>query len=475
MKVLYSSVECYPFIKTGGLGDVAYSLPRALKNLDIDIKVFLIFNNSIKEKYKEKMKKIYSISLNLNEKIFHVEIFSYFLDGIEYLFLKDARTANIERTAYLDLQEDPVFYLIFNKAIATYLDLSNFNPDIIHINDWHTGILPLFLAKEKQKNNKLKTIFTIHNLQYQGAFGSKRILEYLDENQTKNSNLNEIVGYDIFNFMKAGIVLSDYVTTVSETYKEEIKHPMFGMGLEALLNKYDYKLEGIINGLDDDIFNPSKDEYIYTKYNIENFPEAKRINKLALQKELNLESNKEIFLIGVVSRLANQKGIDLILNSLWKIMEKNDVQFVILGTGDVNYENSLSSFAKQYPKNFKFLNKFSNEMSHKIYAGVDALLIPSLFEPCGLTQLISFKYGVVPIARKTGGLADTIIPYDKKNSNGFLFKDFTPQAFNNSIDFAKKIYYEKKQKWNELIVSGMNQKFDWIVIAKKYIESVYKK
>ncbi|AAT27888.1 glycogen synthase [[Mycoplasma] mobile] len=476
MKILYISVECFPFIKTGGLGDVAYSFPKTLKKLGNDIKVFLIYSDSISEKYKEKMRSAYFFSLDLNGKSFPVEIFSLVMDDIEYLFFNDPSFKNIERTAYLDLHENSTFYLIFNKAISKFLELSAFKPEIIHANDWHTGILPLFLSGEKNENSKLKVVFTIHNLQYQGVFGASNVLKYLNEKERSNSLLSEIISNDIFNFMKAGIISSDIVTTVSETYKEEIKQPMQGMGLESVLNKYNSKLRGIINGLDYDIFNPSIDKYIEAKYDVSNYKEAKLINKIALQKELNLEQNKKIFLIGMISRLANQKGIDLVLNSLWNIVKDNDIQFVVLGTGDVNYESNLKSFGNKYPRNFKFINKFSDELSHKLYAGLDAFLIPSLFEPCGLTQLISLKYGCIPIARATGGLIDTITSYNDKqeNANGFLFKEYTPEALYKSVKLAKNLFYNNKPEWNKLIYFGMDQRFGWEEIAKKYLESIYK-
>ena len=343
-------------------------------------------------------------------------------------------------------------------------------PDIVHCNDWQTGMIPVlhkleYIKEEKFKN--IKTIFSIHNLFFKGMF-SKEVLPELFGYDYEAFNNGSLELYGAVSFLKGAINYADKITTVSKSYAEEIKTPEYGEELDGLLRYRSSVLEGIVNGIDYEEYNPEEDKYIYSKYSIDNI-QNKSINKENLQKELGLPVNKDVAMIGLVSRLTHQKGCDLIINILEELL-KEEVQVVILGTGDSMYEDGFKSFQNRYPKMVNANIRFSNELAHKIYASSDMFLMPSLFEPCGLGQLIALRYGSVPIVRETGGLKDTVVPYNEYEGtgNGFGFKNYRFDELLNITKYALGIYKDKN-KWNSIVRQSMSSDNSWEKSAMEYI------
>lgn len=470
MNILYVTAEAAPFIKTGGLGDVAGSLPLAIKKLGHDIRVVLPLHSKIKDEYKDKMQFVveYNVDLgwrNQQAKIFeliHEDTIFYFIDN-EYYFNRDNPYGEFD---------DGERYGFFSKAVATLPKYIDFKPDVIHSNDWHSGLVNLYIkdfAKGDDYYNSIRTIFTIHNLRYQGVY-DQWILgdilglseEYFQEDGVKF--------FDKINYMKAGIVYSHVLTTVSKSYAEEIKWSYFGEMLEETIKKQEYKLKGIINGIDYNIYNPALDKNIGFNYDLDNL-EDKYKNKGAIQKLYGLPERGDIPLLAMVTRLVSMKGMDLIKAILEELLEE-DIQLIILGTGDKEYEGLFRHCEYNYSSKVRARIYFSEEESHKIYSGADILLMPSMIEPCGISQLIALKYGTVPIVREVGGLKDTIIPYDKitKEGNGFSFKNFNAHELLFTIKDALNIYNNEKDNWKQLIENGMKSKYDWESSSLEYIE-----
>lgn len=471
MKILFVASEANPFIKTGGLADVAYALPKALVEKNIDCRVVIPLHKKIKETHINDLEFITDFQLTMGWHEAYVGIFKYVNENVTYYFIDNeyyfcrheiyAHADNDERFAY------------FNHAVLESLKHIDFMPEVVHFNDWHTGVLPLLYHthyKYELDNLDIKFLYTIHNLKYQGIFNKSALYKYLNLNDHFYYGPKNIEFYDNINFMKAGILYADLVTTVSETYAQEITFPFYGENLDGILREHKGKLKGIVNGIDYDEYNPQKDPLIYKNYSIENFNEGKKENKLQFQKQMGLKQSADIPLIGIVSRLSDMKGFDLIRHIMDELMQE-DIQFILLGTGDNEIENAFRYFENKYPDKMRSIILFSNDMAHKIYASADIYLMPSKFEPCGLSQLIALRYGTIPIVRETGGLKDTITPYNihENTGNGFSFKNFNAHELLFKIKEALDLYKDET-KWHDMISRAMHTDNSWKKSAQEYID-----
>ncbi|WP_291256316.1 glycogen synthase [Fusobacterium sp.] len=451
MKVLFATGEAWPFIKTGGLGDVAYSLPKALKEKGVDARVILPKYGQIPEKYRNDMtylgnKKIWASHYNA-----YVGIESYELDGVIYYFVDNMQYFSREKI--YGEKDDCERFAFFTKAIVETFDITGFTPDIIHCNDWHTALTPIYLL-ERGLNN-IRTVFTIHNLRFQGFFPNQEIEETLEIDRDKYYQEDGLKYYDMISFLKGGVVYSDYVTTVSETYAEEIKTPEYGEGIDGLFRKFDYKLSGIVNGIDGNVFKINS--------------ESKEEMKAKLQKELGLNIDPNVPLVAIISRLDRQKGIDMIAEKFDQMMDLG-IQFVLLGSGEAHYENFFRWKESQYPKRVCSYIGFNQPLSIDVYQGADIFLMPSLFEPCGLSQMIAMRYETIPLVRETGGLRDTVTPYNEYTGmgDGFGFRDPNGDTMLKVLSYALSIYKDKDQ-WKKIMENAKARDNSWDTSAKKYI------
>ncbi|MDB1949654.1 MULTISPECIES: glycogen synthase GlgA [Clostridium] len=473
MNILIVASEAHPFIKTGGLGDVIGALPVALNDLGADVRVVIPNYRDIKKEIKENLKYIDNFTVNVGWRNQYCGILEYEHEGVKFYLLDNEYYFN--RGGLYGYYDDGEKFAFFDRAVLEFVKHIDWVPDILHCNDWQTGMVPVLLKLEYSKEEKfknMKTMFSIHNLFFKGMFDPK-VLPELFGYDYESFNNGSLEHYGAVSFLKGGINYADKVTTVSKSYAEEIKTPEYGEQLEGLLRYRSSVLEGIVNGIDYKEYNPEEDKYIYSTYSVNDL-ENKKINKEELQKELGLTVNKDVPMVGLVSRLTHQKGCDLIINILEELL-KEDIQVVVLGTGDYMYEESFKSFQGRYPNKISANIKFSNELAHKIYAASDMFLMPSLFEPCGLGQLIALRYGSIPIVRETGGLKDTVTPYNEydETGNGFGFKNYRFEELLNIIKYALKIY-ENKDKWNNIVRQAMSADNSWEKSAKEYIE-IYNK
>lgn len=473
MNILIVASEAHPFIKTGGLGDVIGALPVALNDLGADVRVVIPNYRDIKKEIKENLKYIDNFTVNVGWRNQYCGILEYEHEGVKFYLLDNEYYFN--RGGLYGYYDDGEKFAFFDRAVLEFVKHIDWVPDILHCNDWQTGMVPVLLKLEYSKEEKfknMKTMFSIHNLFFKGMFDPK-VLPELFGYDYESFNNGSLEHYGAVSFLKGGINYADKVTTVSKSYAEEIKTPEYGEQLEGLLRYRSSALEGIVNGIDYKEYNPEEDKYIYSTYSVNDL-ENKKINKEELQKELGLTVNKDVPMIGLVSRLTHQKGCDLIINILEELL-KEDIQVVVLGTGDYMYEESFKSFQGRHPNKISANIKFSNELAHKIYAASDMFLMPSLFEPCGLGQLIALRYGSIPIVRETGGLKDTVTPYNEydETGNGFGFKNYRFEELLNIIKYALKIY-ENKDKWNNIVRQAMSADNSWEKSAKEYIE-IYNK
>lgn len=471
IKVLFLSAEVTPIAKVGGLGDVAGALPKALASLNADVRLCLPFYGFIRGKYRAK--KIAGFKMPFNGREEKIEVFQTALPKtkIPVYLLKHAllsgqtiygsQQTNEKDGRYLNKEEDLLKFAFFTRVSLAAAQALNFKPEIIHANDWHTALSADYLKTFNKENiflKNTKTIYTIHNLANQGMARPELV---------KISGLNPklpVIKADLkngdLNFMVQGILSSDFVTTVSPTYAKEILTHRLGADLDNILRKRKKDLYGILNGLDTDSYNPAADEFIKQKYS-PNTIDKKTVNKLWLQKKLGWRPDKNIALVGLVSRLVWQKGLELITEKLSELA----CQFIFLGTGQPEYEKYLKNLEKKFPEKFSARINFDEKLARQIYAGADIFLVPSRFEPCGLTQLIAMRYGAVPLARATGGLADTV------NENvGFSFKEFSQKKFSQTLKKALEIYYEEPARWRQLRINGMKKNFSWNKSAREYLK-----
>jgi len=454
MKIVMCASEMVPFAKTGGLADVAGALPAALESLGQDVAVILPAYRCIRQAKLKLRKAKEGISYTVignNIKVYFIENDAFFDRDNLYGDKNGDYKDNLKRFAYY-----------CRKSLDLLAEI-NLKPDIIHVHDWQACLIPVYLKtiyKDQPFYRNIKTVLTVHNIGYQGLFVKDEFPTLdLDWNLF---NMETLEYYDKINILKGGMVFSDLINTVSHTYSKEIQTKEFGYGLEGVLRKRENSLFGILNGLDYSIWNPETDKFITHNFSVQTIKDKYK-NKENLQTICNLPAEKNIPLLGIVSRLAEQKGFDILSDALPAIC-KMDIQMVILGTGDAKYHLLLEEAAKKFPKKISLHLKFDDALAHKIYAGSDIFLMPSKYEPCGLGQMISLRYGTVPLVFRTGGLADTV---DEKN--GFVFDRYTAQDLIETIGRALKVYKSKK-KWTELMERGMQCNFSWRESARQYLK-----
>ncbi len=472
-KILFVASEGVPFIKTGGLADVVGSLPKCIDKEYFDVRVMIPKYTCMTQEMKDKMSYRTHFYMDFNWKNEYVGIMEAQLDGVTYYFIDNEMMFSGFRPYSDNVLDEITKFSFFSKAALSALPLIDFRPDVIHCHDWQTGLVPVYLKERFQGNDffrGIKTVMTIHNLKFQGKWDVKTV-KSITGLPDYFFTPDKLEAYKDANLLKGGLVYADAITTVSDTYAEEIKTEFYGEGLNGLLQARSGDLRGIVNGIDYDDFNPETDKYIEHKYNAVNFRKEKIKNKRALQAELGLEQDDKKMLIGIVSRLTDQKGFDLIDYMMDEICQ-DAVQVVVLGTGEERYENMFRHFDWKYHDKVSANIFYSEALSHKIYAASDVFLMPSLFEPCGLSQLMALRYGTVPIVRETGGLKDTVQPYNEyeNTGTGFSFKNYNAHEMLASIRYAERIYYDKKREWNKIIDRGMAADFSWHVSAKKYQE-----
>ena len=470
--VAFIGSECYPFVKTGGLGDVMSALPKSLAKLNCDVKVIIPRYKCIPQKFQEKMeyKGSFSMDLCADGKQYYVGIMEYQEDGVVYDFIDNDEFFSWGNP-YTNLIDDIPKFCYFGKAALAALNYLDWTPDVVHCHDWQAALVPLYLRTCFKDSNvgRASCVLTIHNLRFQGIYDRKTIQywsglpDYVFNKDCLTQNWLDA------NMLKGGITYSNVVTTVSNTYAGEIQTEEYGEGLEEHLRYHHNKLVGIVNGIDTDIWNPATDKLLAAPYNSQNVIENKKANKKALQESLGLEVDDHKIVIGLISRLTNQKGLDLVNNVIPHIMDEH-TQVVVLGTGDAEYEDAFRYYENAYKGNFCAYIAYNENVAHNIYAGCDALLVPSRFEPCGLTQLISMRYGSVPIVRETGGLKDTVQPYNlfDNTGNGFTFDRYESGLLYDAINRAKTLYFENRPYWDDMVVRNMNKDVSWEQSAKHY-------
>ena len=468
LKVLFVAAEAVPFIKTGGLADVAGSLPKALTAQGVDIRVVMPKYENIPAEYQQKMKHIGETTVNLSCRSQYCGVSKLTQDSVPFYFIDNEYY--FKRSGLYGYDDDAERFAFFSKAVFEILPLIDFVPDIIHCNDWHAGMVSVFLKDQYHfKYPKLRTVYTIHNLRYQGVFG-KDIMGDILGLDWKHFHEGGVEFDGDVNYMKSGIVYSDFITTVSQSYAEEIKCPFYGERLDALLREKSHCLAGIINGIDYDVYDPRKDEKIYYKYSTENIYD-KVENKVKLQEKLGLPQNRSIPMIGLVARLVAPKGLDLIAHVIEELISGENVQIVILGTGESQYEELFRNMAWKYPRKVSANIMFDNELAQQIYAAADMFLMPSQYEPCGIGQLIALKYGTIPIVRETGGLKDSVRAYNKYDGtgNGFSFANYNAHELLFAIKKALGAY-DDKAVWQGIIKNAMKSDFSWQRSAKQYLK-----
>lgn len=466
--VLFVSSEVQPFVATGGLADVVGSLPKELVNLKagLDVRVMLPLYSEIKAEFKEKMTFVKSFNVPLSWRNVYCGIYELKREGVIYYFVDNE--FYYKREGLYNHYDDAERFAFFSSAVVHSLKQLQFVPNVIHCNDWQTALIPAYLKQNIDKKlNDIKTIYTIHNIEYQGSFDP---FCYKDVFGLDDRFYDGFFKNDSVNLSKGAIEYCDIVTTVSPTYMEEIKGELASFGLGEVIVKNSHKLKGIVNGIDYDFYNPETDPNLYKNYGLKNF-EDKAYNKVMLQKEFGLPVGKDIPVICLVGRLVKTKGVDVVLHVIEEVIENTDIQFLVLGKGDKKYEDALYKLEKKYPDRVRaMVGIFSNEWSRRINAASDGFLMPSINEPCGLSQMIASKYGVVPLVREVGGLKDTIKDFGNVDGgNGFTFSNY------NDNDFKYSLYrlindYKDKKLWKKYMQTIMSQDFSWEKSAKKYLE-----
>lgn len=474
IKILFAASEGNPFIKTGGLADVVGAMPKYFDPKVYDIRIVLPKYNCIPDEYAKKMAYLTKLTVNMPREKEYIGIYEANVDGVHYYFI-DNEYYFAGSAPYHEIYEDVNKFAYFCRAVLACLPKINYRPDIIHCHDWQTGLLPLFLKvfyKQKAFYKEIKTVMTIHNQKFQGRWCIEEIENCLDIPSAYRYGMMEAYGES--NFLKAGIVLADRVTTVSKTYALEIQEPESGEGLDGVMREVAGKLIGITNGIDYEEYNPEKDCYIPYPFTTANIAQKKK-NKQALQAELGIKKDSRAMLIGMVSRLTQQKGLDLVMAVLEKLLAAQQIQVVILGTGEERFQKGFQYFAWKYPDKVSVSIDYQEDIAHRIYAASDAFLMPSLFEPCGLSQLISMRYGTVPIVRETGGLKDTVEAYNQiwNTGNGFSFRNYAAAELEKMICYAVDVYKNHPKEWRAMMKRCMAADHSWAVSVNKY-EDVYR-
>lgn len=466
-KILFVGSEGVPFAKSGGLADVMGALPKAVVSEAYSVSVIMPLYKSVESAYRDELEFVGQIEVPLAWRRQYAGLYRCVRNKITYYFIDNKRY--FERDSFYGYYDDGERFAYFSKAVLQCLPLLDEFPDIIHCNDWQTALIPVYLKAAFVKTpqyDKIRTVFTIHNIEYQGKFDSYILGDVVGLEETHRS----LLSFDgALNYMKGAIVSCDALTTVSPSYAEEITYPFYGRRLESIIKENEYKLYGIRNGIDTEIFDPATDPDLEVNYDVDTI-DKKAINKLALQKQLGLELRREVPIIGMVTRMADHKGLDLVMSIFDELVSK-DIQFVILGTGEARYENFFKTKANQYPQKVVAVMAFSGSLANRIYAGSDMFLMPSISEPCGLSQMIALRYGTIPVVRQTGGLADSVFSFSPvtKEGNGITFATVNAHdmlwAINRGLE-----YYSSKELWGKLMENALNSENSWEEPAKKYKE-----
>lgn len=467
MKVLFCASEALPFAATGGLADVAGSLPGALRSRLIGCRVVMPLYDGISQELRDTMHFVTSISVPVAWRRQYCGIFEAKVNNVIYYLIDNQYY--FKRSGLYGHFDDAERFAFFSRAVIEMLPYIDFKPDVIHANDWQTALIPIYYHLFYANNDwyrGIKTLFTIHNIQYQGQYG-KEILEDVFGIPQSESQLLECDG--CVNLMKGAIECSNWVSTVSPTYAKEILDPWFSHKLDPILRERSWKLSGILNGIDVDNYNPATDPNLFANYSVED-KAGKAINKAKLQERLAIEIDPDVPLIGMVTRLVSHKGLDLVKDAVDNIMQYSNAQFVVLGSGDWEYETFFKSMQEKYPGRFVMCVGFVPELSRKIYAASDIFLMPSKSEPCGLSQMIALRYGSIPVVRETGGLKDSITDSGDGVGNGFTFQTYNSGDMLNAIHRAIYAYNSDKEGWNILVERAMNCDNSWGKSAKEYIK-----
>ena len=470
MKVLYAASEAVPFCKTGGLADVAGSLPPALAAQGVETAVILPLYRRVKERFADQLTFLCYDYVDLAWRHAYCGLFSLKKDGVTWYFLDNEQYFG--RPELYGCADDGERFGFFSRAVVKMLDHLDFWPDVIHCHDWQTGLVPVFLRTfygDQRCYSNIRTVFSVHNLKFQGRFSLPAVIDITGLPEQIFSS-DKLESYGEANYLKGGVVYADAVTTVSPTYAREIMTPEGGEGLDGLMRAREGSLYGILNGIDIREYDPQTDAYLANHYNETNHTEGKGLNKLKLQKLLGLPVDKDVFLLGMVSRMTDQKGFDLIAYVMDELMSTERLQLVVAGTGEARYEEMLRYFAEKYPQKIHVTIGYSEELAHRIYGSCDAFLMPSLFEPCGLSQLMSLRYGTVPIVRETGGLKDTVMPYNEyeQTGTGFSFANYNAHEMLGVLRYAMRVYYTQRKCWNGIAERAMREDFSWKKSAETY-------
>ncbi|MBR5410317.1 MAG: glycogen synthase GlgA [Clostridia bacterium] len=466
MKVLYAVSEAKPFIASGGLGDVAGSLPGALRRRLIGCRVVLPLYEGIDRKYKDEMKFITHITVPVSWRRQYCGIFEYKRDGVIYYFLDNQYY--FKRQGIYGHYDDAERFAFFSRAVLEILPYIDFKPDVINCNDWQTSLVPVYYSlyyAQREGFENIKTVLTIHNIQYQGQYGHEVLGDVVGLSE-ENASLLENDG--CINFMKGGIECANAVTTVSPTYAEEILDPWYAFGLDSILNERRWKLHGILNGIDTVTNDPATDPALPAHFSADD-PANKAVCKAALQKEMGLPERPDVPLIGMVSRLVGHKGFDLVRHVLEELLTTEDVQVVVLGSGEWQYETFFSEMAAKYPDKIAVKLGFIPALASRIYGGSDIFLMPSKSEPCGLSQMFALRYGSVPVVRATGGLKDTVQDSGLNTGNGFVFQDYNAHDMLHAIRRAVHGYADH-EGWAILRKRAMECDNSWAKSAGDYIK-----
>lgn len=469
IKVAFVASEAAPFSKTGGLADVAGSLPKALKHQGIETKVFLPLHPTMPLEFRKALTFVDQTEILMGWRRQYVGILTYQHDGVDYYFIDNE--FYFKRHHLYGEGDDAERYIYFSKAVLAALKQMDFKPHILHTNDWHTASVNILREEYAYYDDfyrDIKTVFTIHNLRYQGIFDPYVLGDFLNL-PFDYFNEDALKFYNNINLLKGGLVFSDAITTVSKSYASEIGYPFFGENLDGVVRKFAHKLHGIVNGIDYDVYNPSKDLNIPSPFDVNSLIK-KRENKVHLQIQYGLPVDPNIPVISMVTRLVDMKGLDLVEHILDELLQE-DIQLVVLGTGDSRYENLFRTYQYKYPHKVSARIYFSTSESHLIYAGSDMFLMPSLFEPCGLSQLIALRYGTIPIVRQIGGLKDTVISYNKYTGegNGFGFLNYNAHELLFTVKEALTCY-GKEDIWHPLMAHAMKADHSWDTSSKAYAQ-----
>ena len=470
--VAFIGSECHPFVKTGGLGDVMYALPRELVRLNCDVRVILPRYACIPQEYQDKMvyRGEFYMDLGRTGRSYYVGIMEYICDGVVYDFIDNQEFFSSGRP-YTNLVDDIPRYCFFSKAALAALNYMDWIPDIVHCHDWQAALVPIYLRTlfKDTPVGRAKSILTIHNLRFQGVYNIPTIKYWTGlPDEVFNMGALQQDWVDA-NLLKGGLAYADRITTVSHTYAGEIQTPAYGERLDAHLRYHSWKLRGIVNGIDYGMWDPQTDPALAENYGLGNVLEHKMANKRALQRELGLQEDEGKFVIGLVSRLTNQKGLDLVSAIMPQILDGN-TQMVVLGTGDQEYEDTFRYYENTHRGTFSACIQYDEGRAHRIYAGADVVLVPSRFEPCGLTQLNAMHYGTLPIVRETGGLKDTVEPYNEftGEGNGFTFDRYESGLLLEAINRAKSLYFTNRYHWDEIVQRDMAKDVSWANSARQY-------